>query len=81
MSPLKLAVRGLAGCVLAPSAATYPLRDGTPTHRVAITVSLLLAEPCLRRFAEGPQIACEQAAALGYRMVRSYADAVAYGLA
>jgi hypothetical protein len=81
MSPFKQTVHGLTGCVLAPGRDTYRLKDGTPTHLVAISVSLLRAEPCLRRFAEAPRVDCERAVAQGYRLVRSYEDAVALGLA
>ena len=81
MSPNKLFAKGLGGCILAPGRSPYRLENGTQTFDVAITVSLLLAEPALRKRPEGSPIACEEAMALGYRLVRSYADAVMHGIA
>ncbi|HJV95377.1 MAG TPA: hypothetical protein VJ608_05040, partial [Albitalea sp.] len=69
------------GCVLAPTPNPYRLKNGNWTHHVVVTVSLLRAEPSLRRLSEGTPIACEDAQAQGYRLIRSYDDAVAYGLA
>jgi hypothetical protein len=57
------------------------LRNGTPTYNVAVTVSLLRAEPCLRRLKEGPPISREEAATRGYRIVHGYDEAVMHGLA
>jgi hypothetical protein len=81
MSPIKLSVKGLAGCVLVPGRSPYQLKDGTHTHKVAIAVSLLHAEPSLRWLSEGTPVDCEQAVAAGYRLVRSFDDAVTHGLA
>jgi hypothetical protein len=81
MSPIKLSVKGLAGCILVPRGNPYRLKDGTQTSKVAITVSLLHAEPSLRRLSEGTPIDCEEAVAAGYRLVRNYDDAVTHGLA
>jgi hypothetical protein len=71
---------GIAGCVLVPGRDAYRLTNGTWTHKLAVTVSLLRAEPSLRRLSEDIPIACKDAAAQGYKLVRSYDDAVAYGL-
>ena len=81
MTPLKQAVKGLGGCVLAPTPNAYRLKNGNWTHNVAVTVSLLRAEPSLRRLSEGTPIACEDAVAQGYRIVRRYDDAVVHGVA
>jgi hypothetical protein len=80
MSPNKQTAMGIGGCVLAPGGSLYKLRNGTSTYNVAVTVSLLRAEPSLRRLSEAKHIACDQATALGYRLVRSYDDAVMHGL-
>jgi len=80
MSPNKLSAKGLGGCVLASGRSLYRLKDGTQTYKVAVTVSLLRAEPSLRRLSETAPMACDEAAALGFRMVRSYDDAVTHGL-
>jgi hypothetical protein len=80
MSPDKQQARGIAGCRLVPGMHEYKLNDGTPTVRLAVTVSLLLAEPSLRRWQEGQPIDCKDAVSRGYRFVRSFDDAVAYGL-
>ena len=80
MSPNKQRAHGIAGCRLVPGQSPYRLRDGTWTAHMAVTVSLLLAEPSLRRWQEGAPIDCETAAQKGYRFVRTYDDAVAYGL-
>jgi hypothetical protein len=58
----------------------YRLKDGTQTCNVAVTVSLLRAEPSLRRLSEATPIACDKATALGFRLVRSYDDAIMHGL-
>jgi hypothetical protein len=71
----------LGGCVLAPSNTSYRLRDGMQTHAVAVPLSLVLAEPCMRKLADVKAISCEEAAARGYRFVRNYDEAVAYGIA
>ena len=71
MSPVKLLARGIAGCRLTTRAAPDLL---------AVTVSLLLAEPCLHGICRAETISIELAQARGYRIVRSYDDAVASGL-
>ena len=81
MSPFKQSAMGLRGCVLAPGGSPYRLKNGTQTYNVAVTISLLRAEPSLRRLLEATPIACDEATALGYRLVRSYDDAVMHGLA
>ena len=81
MSPNKLAAKGLAGCILAPGSSPYRLKDGTVTYHVAVKVSLLRAEPSLRKLSETTAIDCHEAAERGYRLVRSYEDAVNHGLA
>ncbi|MBW8831793.1 MAG: hypothetical protein JF606_20705 [Burkholderiales bacterium] len=81
MSPNKQIAKGIGGCVLVPSAETYRLKSGAWTHHVAVTVSLLRAEPGLRQLSEDIPIVCEEAAAQGYRLVRRYDDAVIYRLA
>ena len=78
MSPDKLIAKGIGGCVLALGNSPYRLKDGVQTHAVVVPVTLVCAEPCLRRFAESSSISC---AARGYRIIRSYDDAVAHGLA
>jgi len=80
MSPNKQTAMGIGGCVLAPGGSLYRLKTGTSTYDVAVTVSLLRAEPSLRRLSEARHIACDQATALGYRLVRSYDDAIVHGL-
>ena len=81
MTPIKLSAKGLGGCVLVPGGSLYRLKNGRQTYDVAVTVSLLRAEPCLRRLPEVTPIACDEAIALGYQLVRSYDDAVVHGLA
>ena len=49
MTPNKLSAKGLGGCILAPGGNPYRLKNGTHTYQVAVTVSLLRAEPSLRR--------------------------------
>ena len=80
MSPLKQYVKGIGGCLLATGRSSNHLQDGSSTYELAVTVSLLFAEPSSRRWQEGRPISCEAAAMRGYRIVRSYEDAVAYGL-
>jgi hypothetical protein len=80
MSPNKHIAKGIGGCVLVPGPSTYPLRSGASTHLVAVTVSLLWAEPSLRRLPESAPIRCDDAAAQGYRIVRRYEDAITHGL-
>jgi hypothetical protein len=80
MTPNKQVAKGIGGCVLVSGPTSYRLRSGAWTHNLAVTVSLLRAEPSLRRLAEGIPIACEEAAAQGYRLVRRYDDAVVNGL-
>jgi hypothetical protein len=81
MSPDKQRAKGIGGCVMAVGNTPYRLKDGAQTHAVVVPVSLVRAEPSLRRFAESLSIPCEEALARGYRLVRSYDEAVAYGLA
>ena len=81
MSPEKLTAKGIGGCVLALGSTPYRLKDGVQTRAVVVPVTLVCAEPCLRRFAESSSISCEEAKTRGYRIIRSYDDAVAYGLA
>ena len=81
MSPDKLIAKGIGGCVLALGNSPYRLNDGVQTHAVVVPVTLVCAEPCLRRFAESSSISCADAKARGYRIIRSYDDAVANGLA
>ncbi|WP_280156318.1 hypothetical protein [Piscinibacter sp. XHJ-5] len=80
MTPNKQIAKGLGGCMLVPGPSAYRLKSGAWTHHLAVTVSLLHAEPSLRRLAEGVPIPCHEAAAQGYRQVRCYDDAVAHGL-
>ena len=80
MTPSKQVAMGIGGCVLVPGPGAYKLANGTSTNKLAVTVSLLWAEPSLRRLSEGVPIGCEEAAAQGYRLVRRYNDAVTYGL-
>ena len=81
MSPEKLIAKGIGGCVLALGNSSYQLTDGEQTNAVAVPVTLVRAEPCLRRFAESSAISCAAATARGYKIIRSYDDAVAHGLA
>jgi hypothetical protein len=81
MTPNKQAALGIGGCVLVPGPGAYRLTNGTLTHKLAVTVSLLWAEPSLRKLSEGIPIGCDEAAAQGYRIVRKYDDAVMHGLA
>ena len=81
MTPNKQVALGIGGCVLVPGPGAYRLPNGTWTDKLAVTVSLLWAEPSLRRLSEGIPIGCEEAAAQGYRLVRRYDDAVTHGLA
>jgi len=80
MTPNKQIARGIGGCVLVPGTLAYRLKSGASTQLLAITVSLLRAEPSLRRLPEGMPIRCDEAVAQGYRVVRRYEDAVMYGL-
>lgn len=80
MTPLKQHVFGIGGFRLAAGGTSYQLNDGTSTRDLAVTVSLLLAEPSLRKLYEAVAISSERAAAMGYRFVRTYDEAVAYGL-
>ncbi len=77
MSPIKQAALGLAGCILVPGSSFYRLQNGTQTHNVAVTVSLLLAEPSLRRLLRAEPMSCGEATAQGYRIVRTYEEAMA----
>ena len=81
MSPGKLIAKGIGGCVLALGNSPYRLKDGVQTYAVVVPVTLVCAEPCLRRVAESSSISCADAKARGYRIIRSYDDAVANGLA
>ena len=80
MSPIKQTAMGIGGCVLVPGGSLYRLKSGTQTYMVAVPVSLLRAEPSLRRLSEATRMSCEEAATLGYQRVRSYDDAVMHGL-
>ena len=48
---------------------------------MAVSVTLLQAEPSLGRLNEAQPISDEQANEQGYRFVRTYEDAVTFGLA
>ena len=80
MTPFKERTVGIAGCRLVSGGSAYRLRDGTTTVRLALPVSLMLAEPSLRRWKESQPIDCDTAVLRGYRFIRSYDDAIAYGL-
>jgi hypothetical protein len=80
MRPGKEVAMGIAGCVLVPGPNAYQLANGSWTDRLAVTVSLLWAEPCLRKLSEGTPIGCEEAVVQGYKRVRRYDDAIACGL-
>jgi len=80
MTPYKERLLGIAGCRLVAGSTPYRLRDGTTTTYLAMSVSLLIAEPSLRHWQEGQRIDWETAVQRGYRFIRSYDDAVAYGL-
>jgi hypothetical protein len=80
MRPGKEVAMGIGGCVLVPGPTAYRLADGSWTDQLAVTVSLLWAEPCLRKLSEGAPIGCEVAAARGYTLVSRYDDAIACGL-
>ena len=77
----KQPAKGIGGCVMAVGNTPYRLKDGARTHALVVPVSLVRAEPALRRFAESLPMPCEDALARGFRLVRSYDEAVAYGLA
>jgi len=81
MTPHKQRALGISDCRLALGGNAYALRDGSPTRHLAVPVSLLRAEPSLRRHFEAMAISAEEALEIGYRFVRSYDDAVMYGLA
>jgi hypothetical protein len=80
VTPDKQRCMGIAGCRLVAGGTPYRLRDGTTTVHLAMPVSLLLAEPSLRRWRESQPIDHDTAVLRGYRFIRSYDDAVAYGL-
>jgi hypothetical protein len=81
MTPDKQRSMGLFGCRLVSGGSRYRLPDGSFTVHLAVPVSLLLAEPALRRWQqEGELVDCRDAEQRGYRFVRTYDDAVAYGL-
>jgi hypothetical protein len=80
MTPQRQMAIGIDGCVLVAGMGAYKLADGRLTTKVAVPVTLMLAESSLRKRSEGSSISCEAAAALGYTIVRRYSDAVAYGL-
>jgi hypothetical protein len=81
MAPQRQMAIGIDGCVLVAGSGAYKLADGTLTTKVAaVPLTLMFAESSLRKQSEGSPIRCEAAAALGYTIVRSYSDAVAYGL-
>jgi hypothetical protein len=81
MSPYKQRALGIAGYRLARGRTAYLLKDGTPTDEFAVSVSLLHAEPGLRRLSEATAISEERASERGYRFVRSYEEAAALGVA
>jgi hypothetical protein len=81
MSPEKRIAKGLGGCVLVRGSSAYRLKDGAQTYAVVVPVTLVYAEPSLRRFSESVPISCEEALARGYKIVRSYDEAIAFGLA
>jgi hypothetical protein len=81
MSPDKQIAKGIGGCVLARGRTAYRLTDCVQTYVVVVPVTLVYAEPCLRRLSESVPISCEEALARGYRIVRTYDEAVAFGLA
>ena len=80
MSPDKEIAKGIGGCVLALGNSPYRLKDGAQTYAVAVRVSLLRAEPSLRKLSEAKVISCREAVARGYRLVRNYDEAANYGL-
>ena len=80
VTPHKERFVGIAGCRLVGGSGPYRLRDGTTTTHMAVPVSLLLAEPSLLRWKESQPIDYETALVRGYKFIRSYDDAVAYGL-
>ena len=82
MSPTKQRFVGLAGCQLVVGGSSYRLRDGKSTYQLAVTLSLLFAEPSLRRHKQDQSVAisCEAAAALGYQVARTSDDAAIFGL-
>jgi hypothetical protein len=80
MSPIKQAAVGIGGCVLVAGGNLYRLQNGAQTYNVAVTVSLLLAEPSLRRRLKSEPMRCDEATAQGYRVVRSYDEAIAHGI-
>lgn len=81
VTPYKQRVKGIGGCVIAPGNTTYRLANGSRTQAVVVPRSLVFAEPSLRQLIEAPVLTWEEARELGYRAVRSYEEAVAYGLA
>ena len=62
-SPIKQAAVGIAGCDLVPGRNLCRLRNGSETYNVAVTVSLLLAEPSLRRRPKSEPMRCDEATA------------------
>lgn len=80
MTPIKERTVGIAGCRLVAAGTPYRLRDGTTTVNLALPLSLMLAEPSLRGWRESQPIDHDTAVLRGYRFIRSYDDAVAYGL-
>jgi hypothetical protein len=80
VTPFKERTVGIAGCRLVAGGSPYRLRDGSATVHLALPVSLMLAEPSLRRWRESQPIDHDTAVLRGYRFIRSYDDAVAYGL-
>lgn len=74
MSPIKQAAHGIAGCVVLP-------RRDEAGRLLAVTLSLVRAEPCLRRLAGLNASSFAEAQALGCRWIRSYDEAVLCGLA
>ncbi|HET9646026.1 MAG TPA: hypothetical protein VFP68_22345 [Burkholderiaceae bacterium] len=81
MSPNKQRFIGLSGLRLVAGFVPYRLSDGTVTYSVAVSLSLLKAEPCLGRWKLGEEISVETARGLGYRTARSFDEAAEHGLA
>lgn len=81
MTPHKQRAKRIGGCVIVSGNVTYRLKDGTPKQTVVVPRSFAFAEPSLRRLVESTALSWEDVRALGYRVVRTYEEAVAYGLA
>ena len=81
MPPIRQAAHGLAGCILVPRRRGNGAPSRTAGVPLAVTVSLVRAEPCLSWLAGLRPMSLEEVRALGCRLVRSYDDAVMAGLA